>query len=48
MRDNMEIVWILIICALIWCSFVGYYTYRQMKNGMPFIEALVSTIFRMF
>lgn len=44
----MEIIWILIICASIWCSFVGYYTYKQMKNGMPFIEALVSTIFRMF
>lgn len=44
----MEIIWILIICALISCSFVGYYTYKQMKNGMPFIEALVSTIFRMF
>lgn len=44
----MEIVWILIICALIWCSFVGYYTHKQMKNGLNFVEALVSTIFRMF
>ena len=48
MGDNMEIIWVLIIGALIWCSFLGYYTYKQMKNGLPFIEALVSTIFRMF
>ena len=44
----MEIFWILITCIIIWCSFVGYYTYKQMKNGFPFLDALVSTIFRMF
>lgn len=44
----MEIVYILIIMFIIWCSIVGYTVYKHMKNGFKFFEALKYSLYKMF
>ena len=45
---DMEIVYILIIMIILWCSIVGYTVYKYMKNGLKFFDALKYSLYKMF